>query len=172
MLNINCKIFDSMQDSSGNIYSYLVSSNNVIDTNISYRFSLDNKIFKSVQKIASWQNALQLGTFYKQNNINSVYIFMDLSVNNYTYNSTNNTSTKPSKYYMVESTGYVVTNNYESQVFVQNQNMTVTSTLSNTTTTTVSEVVWDNPFRLFEYIRFYIGDQLIEEVNENVFNIN
>ena len=171
-VNINCKIFDTLCDSSGNVYNYIVSTNNTIDMTQTYMYTLDDKEFVSVQNITFWQNALQLATFYKQTSINTVHVFMDLSVNNYTYNNTNNFNDKPSKYYIIASTGYTVTNNYETQVFVQNQNMTTVSTLLNNNITQTSEVNWDNPFRLFEYIRFYIGDQLIEEINENVFNIN
>jgi hypothetical protein len=78
---------------------------------------------------------------------------------------------KPNKFYLVSYVEYLVTNIFNEDKFVQNEDMKreIQTTTSTVQTTEIPK--WPNASRLVNYIRLYFNDQLMEEMNEDTYRI-
>jgi hypothetical protein len=149
---------------------YLISlPNNNIDENLIYDFHLDDNI-NYQGTIQFYQNALQFANFYKQNDSNYIELFMNENINNYqVYESS---TIKPSKYYLVSYTSYQVINKFSQNQFVQMDSMKRKYSKTNEYTKLTEAPQWKDFSKFLSYIRLYFNDQLIDEINEDIFNFN
>ena len=163
----NGKLFDIYYNSK--IY-YIVSLKDKIDTSLEYSYSLSDKIVNSVVSINYYQLSLQKCDYYLQNNQNIIYLFASDDINDYFLTGINE-SDKPNKFYLISYSDYIVENLYYDYTFKQNENMKKIITFDTSTNITKSLPQWDKPSRLFEYIRLYFDDSMMEELNEYVAGI-
>ncbi len=162
------KIFDKYYNQK--VY-YVISLKEKIDTIQSYSYSLSNDIINSSLSISYYQLSLQKCDYYLQNDFNTIYLFCNEEINNYLLSSTADETDNPTKFYLISYSNYKVENLYYDYTFTQNENMKKIITYD--TTTNIQKYIpeWERPSKLFEYIRFYFNDQMIEELNEYVAGI-
>ena len=166
------KIFDIYYNHASSQITYIISLNKLINTLVTYQFNLKNQNIVPVVSITFMQNSLQKSLFLSQPNFNTVTLFINDAINDYIINTNLlNTNIKPSKFYLIAYDKFILQNNYLNLDFVQNNNMKIELSLENKTQLSHVVPTWDNAFRLFNFIKIYLGDQLIEEINEDVFNI-
>jgi hypothetical protein len=79
---------------------------------------------------------------------------------------------KPNKFYLVSYDEYLVTNIFNENKFIQNDNMKKDIQTTSITTQTTEIPKWPHSSRLINYIRLYFNDQLIEEMNEDTYNLS
>jgi hypothetical protein len=163
----NGKIFDIYYD---NYINYIVSFNEILDINKMYTYNLPYQDSNNVLNIDVYQNAFVLGTYYEQINMNSIYLFIDNNTQDLSYNQ-NNILIKPSKYYLIENNYYTLINYYNNNTIKQNNNMIQEVNISSSIIETKEQMNINNPIKYFDYIKLFIGDQLIEQLNTDVYNI-
>jgi hypothetical protein len=163
----NGKIFDIYYD---DYINYIVSFNEILDINKTYVYNLPYQNSNNVNSIEIYQNTFVLGSYYEQNNMNSIYLFIDNNTQELNYNQNINLI-KPTKYYLVENNYYTLINYYNNNTIKQNENMIQKVSVSSNIIETKEKININNPIRFFEYIKLFIGDQLIEQLNTDVYNI-
>ena len=145
---------------------YITSFNELIDINNNYRYQLSDNIFHNVIEITYYQQSIQFGTIYNQTSLDNINIFMK-DVNNYDIidNEYNN-------YYLVSYDKYDIENLYSPIIIKQSDNMKikVNKTITNINKVSLPEFINYNKF--FKYIKLYFNNQLIDEINEDIFNIH
>ena len=152
---------------STNLY-YLISLKKVIDTFIVYKYQFENYNLLPVIEITTFQNSLEFGNFFYQDNINTIYLFMRSVINNYSIENIINCS----NFYLVSYNDYDVINLYNPNIFVQNNEMISTTTSTTSTDSIIEEVIFNDFSKLLKSYSLYFNDQLIEEINEDIININ
>ena len=167
------KIFDLLYKGIGGIYkTYYIVSSNVVIVNNTYTYYLDSKYeINNVLSVAKYQNTFQYAEFYKQIKLNEIYLFMNEEINQYNIINTG-ASIPSSKFYLVSYNKLSLTNLFYNGKFIQNEQM---KKKTSTTTTTIQDIVipeFNNYTKFFSNISMYFNDQLIEELNENIFNID
>lgn len=163
----NCKIFDEYHN--GFIY-YIISSNELLDVTLDYTYNLEDNISYNVDELSFYQHTIEFGKYYKQESINTIYIFMRDKVNNYIMDS-DDINPKPNKFYLVSYLEYKINNIFSPDKFIQSNKMKKNINYSYTTSTIIEKPIWENYDKFFSYIQLYFNDQLMEELNENVYNI-
>jgi hypothetical protein len=140
-----------------------------------WTYSLSDKIIKPVIKLSSYMVTFQFANYYNSTDIslNTVNMFISSDINNYNIIPTYIYSALvSSKFYLVSYTDYTVINKFYPNIFIQDQSMKQNITYSNLNNTITELPQFTDYSKFFSYIRFYINDMLIEELNEDVFNIN
>ena len=137
-----------------------------------WAYSLSDNIIKPVIKLTFYQDTFQLATYYDTISSNSIYMFMNKNVQPYNIIGGSMYALQASKFYLVSYINFVITNNFYPNTFIQNQNMKQQIEYSYTTIQTTEKPIFSDYSKLFSYIRFFINDQIIEELNEDVFNLN
>lgn len=163
------KIFDELHEN-GLIY-YIVSFNEILDTTKVYTYNLEDNITRYVYDISFYQESLQFCKYYKQDELGSIYLFISDTINKYIC-SEPISNPRPNKFYMVSYIGYEVVNIFNENKFVQSDRMKKNTRVQYTRTTTIEKPEWETFEKMFEYIKFYFNDQLMEEINEDVFSCN
>jgi hypothetical protein len=163
-------IFDEYHDGK-NIF-LLISLNETINTKLSYTYSLTDYNIKQVMSISAYQKSFQFANFYTQENNTSLNVFINITENDYSRIDDSSNNMLASKFYLVSYNNYTVTNGYFPNIFIQNENMKQVMTYTQNETIKTEIPVFNNITSLFSYIRFYINDQLIEELNDDVYHLN
>ncbi len=164
---INGKIFDRYFDE----YIYLVFSvKELIDLNNSYTYKLVDLVDRNMLGLSYYQNSLLFADYYKQDSIDYIYLFINDSVHE--YKNSSDLIQKPNKFYLVSYIPYAITNIFNDAKFIQTEEMKKVITYSVSEVETKETPIWNRPHKLFEYIRLYFNDQLMEELNEDIFMIN
>jgi hypothetical protein len=73
-------------------------------------------------------------------------------------------------YYIISSQSYKINNKSLDNTFYTADNMKPNMTIINNPPI-IKKPIWNSPGKLFEYIRLYIDDQMIEEITEHTLNI-
>ena len=166
------KIFDKIQQN--NKISYIISLPDKINTTITYTFHTGDFILNSITSMSYYQDTIQFPEFHSQTELSTINLYMNESVNNYSIlqHSSITTKTKPNKFYLVSYEKSELTNLFYDNKFKQNPIMEKIIEYEHLTTTTNIIPEWDSCAKIFSYIKLYFNDQLIEELNENTFNID
>jgi hypothetical protein len=149
----------------------IVASNIKLNVNYFYKLQINN-ITVNVNSISFYQNSYQHGNFFYQDNINSFYIFVDENTNSFDFSNQINHA----RYYMNSIEAPVTLNNIFNP---RNFNMTENTyniknnieTVVSTTTNIINSKPIFNVLKIFDSLSLYFGDQLIETLNEDTFNI-
>jgi hypothetical protein len=163
----NGNIFDEYYDGSSKYL--IISLNNILDTSLSYTYSLADTIVKSVVSISFYQQLLFTGDTPYQNSSNYIYIYTNSNINSYI---PLNGSSMANRFYLIGYSDYKLTNLYYNPTFVQNPNMMKQIVYNTSANTIIEKPRFKTYDKLFSFIRLYFNDQLMEELNEYVFNIN
>jgi hypothetical protein len=165
-----CKIFDRYYNG---YLNYLVSFGEQLDllSGHQYTYSLEDQIVKNVNAVYYYQNSLQHAQYYKQESLDYVYLFVNNNIHEYKYQI--DLIKKPNKFYLVSYFKYVVKNQFNEIKFIQTNAMKKNIIYQNNeTVTTAITPTWSNYSKLFEYISFYFNDQLIEKLDEDIYQID
>ena len=155
-------IFDKYYEST-KVY-YIISLAEILDTFIIYTFSLDDNIVKNVISINPYQMSLNFADYYYQDSSNYIYLFINDSINNY---FVVDQIDKPTKFYLVSYEDYQINNLYYDYTFKQNEHMKKIITYNNSQNTIIEVPKWNRATDLFNYIRLFFGDQMLEEINSD-----
>ena len=144
----------------------IIGSNNILKKQ-KYKVEIGNLSINAIS-ITFYQNSYQSGNFYYQNNINSFYIFMNESVNNFNFNNQPNFT----KYYMNSFTSTISLNNIFNPRNISRSNKMQPNIITNVISNQVLEKPIFDIAKLFQSISLFLGDQLIETLNEDTYKIN
>jgi len=141
---------------------YITSFNDIIDINKNYYFILNN-INYDVNSISYYQESLQFAQFYNQSSLNNVSVFAE-DINNY-----NIIDNEYNNFYLISYDKYDITNFINIK---QSDNMKIktTTTINNVYNSVLPDFISYN--KIFKYIKLYFNNQLIDEINEDIFNIH
>ena len=145
---------------------YIVAFNDIIDITIdNYIYSLEDNIYNKVLSIIFYQESFQVASFYKQESLNSIYIFAN-NINKYNNNNNNNS------YYLIAYDNYDLTNLYDSIKLTQSNKLIQQNNyiINNISLSEEPQFIKFNKF--LEYIRIYFNNQLIDEISEDIYNIH
>ena len=141
-------------------------------TNV-WSYSLYDNIIMPIKLFTDYMNTFQFASYYKStSSINTVSMFMNSTTENYNIIGNSTTALIASKFYLVSYNDFTVTNEFYPNKCVQNQNMKQNISYSYSNQTIVEEPKFNDYSKFFSYIRFYINDNMVEELNEDTFNIN
>ena len=153
------------------IYEYIIftytptyiifATDKILDVNTINCYEINKIIYNNNETISFYQNILQFGTYYNQRSLTSINLFMSNN-NNYLINNIYDLN-------LISYHNYEIINNINITQDINMKNILVNTT---NCINTISIPKWINYSKFFNYIRFYFNDQLIEELNENTFNIN
>lgn len=135
----------------------IIALNIIINTN-KITFEIDSILYTNFD-IKLYQNIHQICDYYKQINSKSIQVFV--TENNYYSNSYN------FPLYLISSISYTINSNNN----ISNLTKLTINDYSQINTN-ISLPIWPNYSKFFNYIRLYFNDQLIEELNENTYNID
>jgi hypothetical protein len=167
-------IFDEYHD--GSYVNLIVSYNaNLLlkaETNI-WTYSLTDNIIMPCVEFTEYMNTFQFASYYNSDiSMNIVYMFINDKEQSYNIIGNSPTALIASKFYLVSYDDFTLTNEFYPNKFIQNQNMKQNISYTYSNKTIVEEPQFNNYSKFFSYIRFYINDIMVEELNEEVFNIN
>jgi hypothetical protein len=158
-------IFDKYYENSY-VY-YIITLNEILDTNILYTYTLDDNIVNQVINIIYYQTSLNFASYYYQDSSDYIYLFINDSFNEYTLANTNQID-KPTKFYLVSYEDYQINNLYYDYTFKQNDNMKKIIIYDTSKNIVTEKPIWNKATNLFNYVKLYFGDQLIEELNGDI----
>lgn len=149
-----------------NNYTLIFSINNELDLNKNFKIEL-NSIIYNITYINYYQESYQQCTFYYQDDINYFYVFVNENINSIDF-----TDQKLINRYYVHSIIYSVhvQNLFNPRLITKSHKMD-TTIISTNTINTIIEIPKININKIFKNISFYLGDQLVETLNEDVYNI-
>lgn len=144
----------------------IIGSNDILKEQ-KYKVEIGNFSIDAIS-ITFYQNSYQSGNFYYQNNINSFYVFMNEAINNFNFTNQPNFV----KYYMNSLTSTISLNNIFNP-----RNINRSSKMQpNITTNIINNRILEKPIfdvtKVFQSISLFLGDQMIETINEDVSKIN
>ena len=150
-----------------------MSSSVIIPFYNNYTYYIDSKYeINSVMSIEKYQNSFQYAEFYKQTELSKIELFMNEEINEYNINN-NGIPISSSKFYLVSYNKLSLTNIFYNDKFIQNEQMKQKITVSYNNTQTIVVPDWGSDYtKFFSNISLYFNDQLMEELNENIFNID
>ena len=123
-----------------------------------------------IYKLEDYQTSFNYVDYYEQTKSNEIILLVKDNIKSYYY--TTDLVQKPSKFYLVSYLPYTLTNNFNENKFVQNEEMQKKYSFKSEEIISYENVNWKPVHKMFEYIRIYFNDQLMEELNEDVFLIN
>ena len=139
-----------------------------INTSLSYTINLEGEQTFKIESISFFSTSLMKTVLSEQLTQNKISVFINNPNNNFIYNN----NSILSSFYLVSREPYEITNLYRDTKFIQNQNMKKNVILETISNQTIEKPRFSSPFKIFEYIRLYLDDQLLEELNENIYNIH
>jgi len=143
----------------------IIATNNIL-TNQLYKLQIANLIINIIS-LTFYQNAYQKGIFYYQDNINSFYVFMDKNSNNFNFQNQINYT----RYYMSSITSINNINNIlNPRKIVRSKNMLI-ETINDISNNIIIENPIINILQIFQSLSLFLGDQLIETINADTYNI-
>ncbi len=160
--NIQGLIFNKLKDN-----YYIISLKNKIDLSYNYTYYLEDLIIKSIDEISYYQESLEFGDFYYQDNINEINIFMRNNMNNYEFIDNNE-----NRFYLINYIKYEITNLYYPNKFIQKNNLKKINNYEYKVSKTIEKPIFSDYKKLFSHIKLFMNDQLLEELNEDTFNIH
>lgn len=154
-----------------NIFYWISLNEIIITTNEIFpngKYKLDiGEIIIDVISINYYQKSYQEGLFYYQDNIKHFYIFINEECNNFNFSNKKDTF----RYYLHSKKVTIdLINIYNPRIFKRLDIMKQTEIISNNVNNII-EKPQINVNKIFKYISLYIGDQLIETLDENIYNI-
>lgn len=156
-----------------NIFYWNSLNDIIITTNEILLLNLDNykvdvgETIIDVMSINYWQKSYQECDFYYQDNINNFYVFINDECNDFLFTNQLNEF----KYYSHSKKVKIdLFNIYNPRMFKTSNKMIKTKITQNTKNTIIEQPKI-NIKKIFKYISLYIGDQLIETLDENVYDV-
>jgi hypothetical protein len=144
----------------------IISTNNIL-TQQKYKVAFEN-LNVDILSLDFFQNSYQNGKFYYQDNINSFNIFMNENINSFNFVNQPNFE----RYYMSSITTTIKLNNIFNNKSISRSQLMKT----NIQTATINNKILEKPIfnirKLFQSISLFLGDQMIETINEDTYNIN
>jgi len=166
--DINDNSDDDMRNNKITIYNEFVSNGLIyLNTGTNYIISLSEKInncsnikYKIGNEIFTSPNLIFKQNTLVQVSLNSQNFFNEISINENIYYGD----------YLVSYNNFNILNNSNNGKFVET---IIPSTITNNIIEkTINNKIVPKYDKLFEYIKLYFNDQLIDELNEYIFNIN
>lgn len=158
-------IFDKYYENS-NVY-YIITLNEILDTNILYTYTINDNIVNQVLDISYYQPSLNFASYYYQDSSDYIYLFINDSFNEYLLANTDQID-KPTKFYLISYEDYQINNLYYDYTFKQNDNMKKIITYDTSKNIVTEKPIWNKATNLFNYVKLFLGDQLIEELNGDI----
>jgi hypothetical protein len=147
-------------------FNFIIGSNLIITDN-NYKIIIDNDIY-NINTIQFYQNSYQNSTFYYQDSINNFYIFMNENVKSFNFIN----QIKSCRYYLVSKTEDVILHNiFNPRELQQSDNMKIVN-INKTFVNTITEKPIIDPTKFFNNISFFVGNNLLETLTPDVYNIN
>jgi hypothetical protein len=146
--------------------SEIIISTNEILTNQNYKIKF-GVLVVVVLSLTFYQESYQNTIFYYQTNINAYYIFCDQNSNSLNFENQINEA----RYYM--HTNEVTTtldNLFNPRKITRSNNMLIQN-INNTTTNIILEKPIISVSKIFSSLSLFLGDQLIETINEDTYKI-
>lgn len=166
----NVKILDQVREN--NKICYVISYFDKLDINQTYMYHFNDFKMNLVNNIKFYQNGLQFAQFYLQTELNTISLFMNESVNNFKILSDTIPIVNPTKFYLVSYEKSELTNLLYLNEFKQNINMNKIVEYKNETITTNIVPNFGDYSKFFSSIKLFFNDQMVEELNENVYSID
>ena len=157
-----CKVFSQRILNNNTIF--IVSSSLTIDNSM-YEIEINSVLYNA--DITFYQNGLQLASYCQQTSGNSIELYMS-HINNYNISD----EVTMNRYYLIGQNNMTISNLYKINSYNQLPCMQPIITTNNITNITYNDPEWTSPFKFFDYIQFYIGDNMIEELTEYTYNID
>ena len=170
-MRIVTKIVDTYYSTNKQYYIISLPKDFIINTDPYFYYTTNTYDIKPVLKIEYYQEMLQYAEFYKQTATDSIELFMNDEVNEYVISNTTNLDLA-SKFYLIDYNKTTLNNLFYTDTFIQNKNMQKTSSISYINSQEIIKPIWKDYTKIFSKISMYFNDQLIEELNENIFNID
>jgi hypothetical protein len=168
---INGKLFDRFFDNDGYI-NLIFSVDELLDLSdpIKYTYRLSDFVDKKINKLEYYQSSFNFADYVEQTQSNQITLMVKDNVKPYVY--TSNLIQKPNKFYLVSYIPYKLTNIFNDNKFIKNDEMKKQNEFTVNEIISYEKPIWKPVYKMFEYIRLYFNDQLMEELNEDVFLIN
>jgi hypothetical protein len=167
LLNIKCNII-----SIDKYNSLIFSSPQLLDTNVYY--SIIIYVLNNVQisnTIPFYYNNISL-IFY-QNSVNNFNISHQFNNNSVIVYASNNSITNYNNLSLYSNYTYYIISHPKYKIINTSNKKQINNSVKNnqqTITNIIETPILANPKNIFEYIRLYIDDQIIEELNEYTFS--
>jgi hypothetical protein len=160
--NYKINIFYSLDN-----YNIIISTNEQISINSNYKILYINNII-NVVSINFYQNSYIPGNLYYQDNLNYINIFIPENINSFDF--TNQECTN--RYYFVGiNTVLEFKNIFNERNFETSSNMKIKQNIITNVYTTIEKPIFVSPIKWLKFISLYLGEQLVEKLNEDTFNI-
>jgi hypothetical protein len=144
----------------------IISTSNPIDIK-KYILNMNNYTY-TIINIIFFQNSYQYGTFYYQDNINSFYLFFNSNINNLDFrNQINNT-----KYYVHSKLIDINFMNIFNPRSIERSNNMKIKNINNNQINQIIEKPNFQIYKIMKLINLFMGDQLVDTLNEDIFKIN
>lgn len=171
--NINIELFNKNNNYNTILFyiidelNLIITTNDTLLTNINYKILYNNKIF-NVSNIIFYQNSYIPSSLYYQNNLLLINIFIPDNMNSFNF------SNQPSncRYYFVsKNIGINLENIFNKRDFESSTNMLIKKNIITNNYIKVEKPEFVSPIKWLEYVSLYLGEQLIETLNEDTINI-
>jgi hypothetical protein len=126
-----------------------------------------NDIIYDIDSIHFYQNNYILASLYYQENSYNIYIWINENYNEFDFDN----KIIKTRYYISSIKNKVILNNISNPNTIKQSDLTKISTTITKTINTIIEKPIINPFSILKNIEFYINEQLIETLDENIFNL-
>lgn len=147
---------------------YLVSLDEEIDK-LGNWYMYKNNIKTQIYNLSYYSNSYNFGDYYKQDDLNNIYIFGEPTINKYRSSD----FTDPRNHlYLASYFDYKMTNLYEPDIAFQLEDMKqiVSASTTNQTQTIIPE--FKEVYKMFKNMKIYFGDQLIEQLNPDTYALD
>ena len=144
----------------------IIGTNENLLLSLKYYIQINNYIY-NVDSISYYQDAYQQGIFYYQDNINNFNIFVNEKSNSFDFTNQLNTT----KYYIHSHLVKVsLTNIFNPRQFSRSDSMKI-SVINTNIQNTIIEKPLINKKNIFKSISLFLGDQLLETLNFDIYDI-
>lgn len=145
----------------------IITTNEILPlSNTIYKADI-GEIIIDIISLNYYQKSYQEGIFYYQCCIDNFYIFVNEECNNFNFT----TQINEFRYYSHSKKIPInLVNIYNPRIFKKSNKMNKTNIIQNTKNY-IREKPIMNIKKIFKYINLYIGEQLIETLDENIYNI-
>ena len=145
-------------------YNIIISSNDSLDVNLIYKVNNNINVISIEYEQENYQNC----SFYYQDKLNEVNVFINSSVLELDFS----TQTINSRYYIAGSNVNIQLNNkYNNYELTQCDNLKIKTISQSNTIINKIKPEFKSPFEWFKNITFKMGDQIIETLTPETFNI-
>lgn len=145
----------------------IVTTNETLPLNLGNYKADIGEIILDVITINYYQHSYQEGIFYYQNNIDNFYVFINEKCNDFIFTNQIN---KFRYYSHSKKIEIDLVNIYNPKTFKRSNKMNKTK-ITKQIKNNIIEKPKINAMKIFKYISLYIGDQLIETLDENIYDV-